>query len=64
MVFSYVLYSHYREMRRKTIDQELAEYKTVAYQTAVSIEIQLNMIAKDLSFKTKRGPIKFFKRSD
>ena len=64
IAFSYVFYSHYMEMKDKTIDQELSEYKMIAFQTAIGIETQLNMIAKDLSFKAARKPIKYFKHTD
>ncbi|MDA3886001.1 MAG: ATP-binding protein [Candidatus Delongbacteria bacterium] len=60
IIFSYVFYSHYIEMRTKTINQELSEYKMVAYQTAIGIETQLDMIAKDLHMKSERKSIKYF----
>ena len=62
ILFSYVFYSHYVEMRDKTINQELSEYKMVAYQTAIGIETQLDMIAKDLQMKSERKSIKYFKQ--
>ncbi|MCK4979961.1 MAG: cache domain-containing protein, partial [Candidatus Delongbacteria bacterium] len=36
----------------------------IAYQTAVGIETHLSMIAKDLSFKAERNPIKYFKQTE
>ncbi|MBN2790162.1 MAG: response regulator [Candidatus Delongbacteria bacterium] len=60
--FSYVFYSHYTDMKNKSIEQELAEYKMLAYQTSVGIETQLDMIAKDLQMKSERKSIKYFKQ--